>query len=94
MGCYVLPTLAAIVHYGFRKKIPSMNTKYQSWLNQLFLGGSIFGLVDHLWNGQLLAFSAADMALGVLITCVILAAWGIMVYVDKNKVLSRHKSIN
>ena len=87
MTCYAVPAVAAIIHFFMRKKSPS--SKYQRWLNQLFLGGAIFGVVDHLWNGELFLFGpnlAMDLALGVLITLVLVAVWGMMVYVDKRSV--------
>ena len=77
MGCYTIPAAAAIIHFFVRKSKPSLkNNKYHLWLNQLFLGGAIFGVVDHWWNGELLAFSARDMLLGVVITLVTIAIWG------------------
>jgi hypothetical protein len=84
MGCYTIPTAAAIVHFFMRKKKPSLKmSKHHLWLNQLFLGGAIFGVVDHWWNGELLAFSLKDMILGVVITAVIFAVWGYLVMFDK-----------
>ena len=54
MGCYIVPVVAAIIHYFFRKKIPSWkNNTHHDWLNLLFIGGAIFGVIDHLWNGEL-----------------------------------------
>ena len=50
------------------------------------MGGAIFGIVDHLWNGELLLISediGYDLLLGAVITTVIFVFWGIMVYVDK-----------
>jgi hypothetical protein len=87
MVCYIVPTTAAIVHFFMRKKIPSMKSnKYHVWLNQLFLGGAVFGIVDHLWNGELFLFGKNilwDLALGVTITLTIIIAWGIIVLFDK-----------
>ena len=80
MGCYIIPAASAIIHYFMRKKNPSMNTKHHLWLNQLLLGGAIFGVVDHLWNGELFLFSISDLALGALITVVIFASWNIIVW--------------
>ncbi len=86
MGCYTVPTAAAIIHFFMRKKNPGMKrSKHHLWLNQLFLGGAIFGVVDHWWNGELFAFSARDMLLGVVITLVTFAAWGYVVLMDTHK---------
>lgn len=80
MGCYVIPAIAAITHYCMRKKNPRFNTKNHRWLNLMFLGAGIFGVVDHLWNGELFLFSLPDLALGFVITAVILAAWQIITW--------------
>ena len=48
MGCYTVPATAAIVHFFVRKKVSSLKAdQYQSSLNQLLLGGAIFGVVEH-----------------------------------------------
>ncbi|MFC1690639.1 hypothetical protein ACFL0W_00535 [Nanoarchaeota archaeon] len=87
MGCYIVPTVAAIVHYFMREKIPSMkNSSHHVWLNLLFVGGSIFGIVDHLWNGELFMLGEKlflDITLGVTITLVIIIAWKIITVYDK-----------
>jgi uncharacterized membrane protein YoaK (UPF0700 family) len=83
MGCYAAPAVAAIVHYVLRKKNVSWKmSRHHRWLNLLFAGGAIFGIVDHLWNGELLAFSVRDMMLGLMITAVMLVCWGGIVVVD------------
>jgi len=87
MVCYIIPTVAAISHYFMRKKIPSMKHNAQhSWLNLLLVGGAIFGVVDHLWNGELFMFGGnlvMDLALGVAITLAIFVAWKLIVVFDK-----------
>ena len=83
MGCYAVPAAAAIIHYYMRKKNPNLQTKQHKWLNLLFIGGSIFGIVDHIWNGDLLSFSWSDILLGFVITATIMLSWGVMVYYDK-----------
>ncbi len=87
MVCYAIPSIAAIAHYFMRKRIPSMkNSKHHLWLNQLLLGGAIFGVVDHLWNGELLLIGdnlASDIALGITITLAIIGAWKLIVLRDK-----------
>ena len=84
MGCYVAPIAAAIVHFILRKKVkPWRHNRYHKWLNLLFGGAAIFGFVDHLWNGELLAFSVADMLLGLTITAVVLVSWAGIVWLDK-----------
>lgn len=90
MACYTVPTTAAIIHYFVRKKNPKLRLdKYHSRLNQMFLGGTLFGIIDHLWNKELLAFSLRDVLLGFIITLGIVVVWGITVYVDEMKIKSR-----
>ncbi len=46
----------------------------------MLYGGALFGVVDHLWNGQLFLIGGAplmDLLLGVTITAVIFGGWGI-----------------
>ena len=98
MVCYLVPTFAAIAHYFMRKKIPSMkNSSHHLWLNLLFIGGGIFGIVDHLWNGELLMFGEnliLDLALGVTITLVILIVWKLMIVYKRMSAESPNKIQN
>jgi len=92
MVCYVVPATAAVIVYGFRK----VNTEWKEkadyhWLNLLLSGASIFGVVDHLWNGELFLIGKnlmADLALGLTITLTIFAAWGAIVAMDRMKAAS------
>lgn len=50
------------------------------------LGGAIFGIVDHLWNGELFLISEEpmmDILLGVTITISIFVVWALIVAIDK-----------
>ncbi len=82
MGCYTVPAAAAIMHFLARKKSPNFKSKHQLWLNQLYLGAGIFGIIDHIWNRELLRFSMSDVLLGFLITLGITIAWAIIVTID------------
>ena len=86
MVCYAIPATAAIVHHFIRGNIPSWkNSQKQKSLNLLLFGGAIFGIVDHLWNGELLLIGPnilKDILLGVAITLTIMAAWAIMIYFE------------
>jgi hypothetical protein len=76
--CYTIPAAGAIVTSVIWGKTRNLKI---GWLNLLFWGGAIFGIVDHLYNGELFLVSkniAADLTLGVVITAVILGCWGIM----------------
>ncbi len=98
MCCYLVPTAAAIIHYFMRRFIPSYKSSYHhKWLNLLLVGGAMFGVVDHLWNGELFLFGNGlllDLALGLTITIVILIAWIIMVMYDKASITDKQKSVN
>ena len=78
MVCYIIPLVAAIISsiaWGSRRRGPA-----GWWLNLLLYGGAMFGLVDHLWNGELLLSGGAplmDLLLGATITAVIFGGWGI-----------------
>ena len=87
MVCYAVPAVAAVIHYATRKNIKSLKTNtHQLWLNMLLAGGAIFGVVDHLWNGELFLIGEnirSDILLGVTITIVIFVVWAIVVTLDK-----------
>lgn len=98
MGCYIVPLIAAIAHYGLRKKIKGFDNVHQLWLNLLFLGGAVFGVVDHIWNKELFLIGenlVFDLMLGVLITVVIFIVWLGVVVLDKSKksLLFNHQTV-
>jgi hypothetical protein len=81
--CYTVPLVASIITTirGRQKKEPKL-----WWLNFLLYGGTLFGVVDHIWNGELFLISASvvkDIALGFVITAVIFAGWGIIIALSK-----------
>jgi len=81
--CYTVPLAAAIITTirGRQKKEPKI-----WWLNLLLYGGTLFGVVDHIWNGELFLISASvgkDIALGFVITATIFACWGIILTLSK-----------
>ncbi|MFH0835581.1 MAG: hypothetical protein V1834_00265 [Candidatus Micrarchaeota archaeon] len=84
MVCYAVPTAAAILGLTKGKKFIA-NEKHRSWFNLLFTGGAIFGLVDHLWNGELFLIGpnlASDLLLGVTITLALGLTWLVAVKID------------
>jgi len=93
-----VPALAAIIHFFMRKKIPSFrNDKYHRLLNQLLLGGAVFGVVDHLWNGEIFLFGdklLLDLLLGVTITVVIFLVAGVMMIFDNASEKKHFKTEN
>lgn len=81
--CYTVPLAAAIIMTirGRQTKGPKL-----WWLNLMLYGGALFGVVDHLWNGELFLVSASwvkDIALGFVITAAIFAGWGIFLLLSK-----------
>lgn len=98
MVCYSIPVAAAIIHFVSRKKITRLqNNVHHLWLNLLLAGGAIFGLVDHLWNGELFLIGEAplmDLLLGVAITVMIFVVWLIFTSLNKMKMQTPTKSVN
>lgn len=81
--CYIVPTVAGVVSTVVWRKAKSPKLL---WLTLLFYGGAIFGIVDHLWHGELFLVSEnwlADIALGVVITLVIILSWIIVSLLSK-----------
>lgn len=89
MVCFVVPTIAAITHGVMRKNITSWkDNTHHLWLNLLLIGGAIFGLVDHWWNGELFLIGEnvlMDLMLGITITMAIVIIWAVLVIVDRSK---------
>ena len=82
--CYTVPTTAAIITTLMWRKNRSLKTW---WLILLLYGGSLFGIIDHLWNGELFLISkdwVKDLGLGVVITVAIFVTWGILLGLAKN----------
>jgi len=88
MTCYIIPLLATLAHYGMRKKIPTLNTDpKQGWLTMMLGGASMFGFIDHLWNGQLFLLGPNlewDLMLGTTITGAVVGLWA-LVRATRNK---------
>jgi len=89
MVCYVVPTIAAVIHGSMRKSVHSLkNNTYQLWLNLMLAGAGIFGFIDHLWNGELTLIGpniVSDLLLGTVITLVTIGLWALLVTYDKAK---------
>lgn len=52
----------------------------------MFLGAAFFGIIDHLWNGELFLISQnwmMDLALGFTITGGIIGGWGLIISTPK-----------
>ncbi len=96
MVCYAIPTTAAILHHFMRGRMPSWkNSQKHKSLNLLLLGGAIFGVVDHLWNGELFLVGPnilSDILLGFAITLTIIGAWAVMVRLEETSQKSASKA--
>ncbi|UCH71666.1 MAG: hypothetical protein JSW62_04510 [Thermoplasmatales archaeon] len=96
MVCYVVPMAAAIAHFTLRRNIADWKGNIRHlWLNLLFAGAAIFGVVDHWWNGELLLIGEnilTDIVLGVTITITIVFVWIIINALEKSKVKKPVKS--
>lgn len=82
MVCYTIPLAAGIIN-AVRRKTSHKKDKEGFWLNLLFGGASLFGVIDHMWNGELFLIGpnlVSDLALGTTITAGVLASWGIIVH--------------
>jgi len=83
--CYAVPLAGAVITSVIWKRTKS--TKVW-WLNLMFWGGALFGLVDHLWNRELFLISeniVSDLLLGVTITAVTMLVWAAALRVNKPK---------
>lgn len=90
MVCYAVPAAAAIIHGIIKRKNPKWkNNEQHRWLGLLLTGGSIFGIVDHLWNGEIFLIGKnifSDIALGFVITLAIFGVWFIYAVLCKEKI--------
>ncbi len=81
--CYTVPAAAAILTTFMRsnnKRAPLFS------LMLMFYGSALFGIIDHLWNGELFLISenwAKDLGLGVVITIATILAWVVVLSIVK-----------
>ncbi len=84
MVCYTIPLGAAIVSsilWRYKKSGPA-----GFWLVLLLCGSALFGVVDHLWNGELFLIGqniASDLLLGCTITSTAFCGWGVILGIAK-----------
>jgi len=73
--CYIIPVGGAVItSFVWKKK----KTLKLWWLNLMFYGGALFGIIDHLWNRELFLISEnwiMDLFLGVVISLGIILFW-------------------
>jgi hypothetical protein len=92
MACYIVP-LAATLSTFIGRKITGRPGAQSFWLSIMLLGGALFGVIDHAFNGELFMISSnlgADLALGGMITAGITATWGGLVLI-KSDILTEHR---
>ncbi|MEO0097636.1 MAG: hypothetical protein ABIK78_06040 [candidate division WOR-3 bacterium] len=85
--CYTIPTITLIFLSVINKKL-KIKASEKSWLFLLLLGAVIFGVVDHLWNGEIFLIGEnplKDIALGIVITISVFIVWRIIVYIYKTR---------
>jgi hypothetical protein len=93
MVCYIVP-LAATLSTLVGRKVTGRSGVHSFWLSIMLLGGSLFGLVDHAFSGELFMFSSnigADLALGGMITAGITATWGGIVMIKGFSITDHRK---
>jgi hypothetical protein len=81
--CYTVPLAAAITTSFIWKKKKNLKLWY---LNLMFSGGSLFGVIDHLWNKELFLISRdwiKDLCLGGVITGGLILAWTVILILAK-----------
>jgi len=81
--CYLGPTTAAIVTTFMWKSKKALSL---FWLMLMFYGGALFGVIDHLWNGELFLISenwVKDIMLGVVITAGIILVWRVILFLAR-----------
>jgi len=93
--CYVAPVVGAVITSALWSKTKSVKVW---WITLLFSGGALFGVIDHLWNGELFLISeniVSDLLLGVAIVAVILVSWGVTVVCSRvNPTLANYVKVS
>ncbi len=82
MACWTVPLIATLLTYIGRHTSHSKDI-HGFWLNIMLLGGTVFGVIDHLWYGELFIIGAnwaMDLALGGAITAGITACCGAITF--------------
>jgi len=82
MVCWVVPLMTMLIVSSIRKLFHKRDD-HTFWLNIMLLGGTVFGLIDHIWNGELFLIGSnwmMDLALGSVITGGIGACWCVIIF--------------
>ncbi|MCK5580641.1 MAG: hypothetical protein KAJ18_05140 [Candidatus Omnitrophica bacterium] len=93
--CYAIPVVGAVITSVVWKKTKDVKIW---WLNIMFYGGAVFGIVDHLWNGELFVVPenlAHDLWLGCFISLAVIVCWlGLVRMSQKNPVLASYVRVD
>ncbi len=84
LACWIVPLAAAVISSIVWRAFKRGPAGW--WLNLLLYGGSLFGVVDHVWHGELFLIGEAplmDLLLGATITATIFCGWGIVLGIAK-----------
>lgn len=93
MVCWTIPLMAAVITYGITRG-RGLRDSRGWWLNLMFLGGALFGVIDHLWYGELFLISEywlMDAALGSVIAGGTFGCWGVIVFIPGITRSIRHR---
>jgi hypothetical protein len=124
MACFVVPLGEAIVTTVIQKVVEKKEKKSGivktgssgltwsrrlSWLNKMLWGGSVMLVIDHVWNGEVVAYppfltameNPANVApmlkeiatLGVTMAVAVTVIWGVIVLVAELKTRSASRII-
>jgi len=77
--CYAAPIAGAIITTFLNNSRKSVKLW---WLSLMFYGGALFGIIDHVWAGELLVVPenlAGDIALGVVISISTVLMWAFLI---------------
>ncbi|MEM7820366.1 MAG: hypothetical protein QW227_00265 [Candidatus Aenigmatarchaeota archaeon] len=94
MVCWVVPLMTAIICH-VRRMIRHDKGARGFWLNIMLLGGALFGMIDHIWNGELFLIGTnwvMDLVLGSIITGGITVSWSIIAF--KTEIMDLTRQLN
>ena len=90
--CYVAPVIGAVITTAVWRKAKSAKLW---WLTLMFYGSALFGIIDHLWKGELFLISeniTSDLLLGMTIVAITFTVWGAIVMVGDKKIRKNQKT--
>jgi hypothetical protein len=94
MVCYIIPLATGLITVA-RRKVMHKKDKEGLWLSLMFAGASVFGVIEHAWNGELMMIGpniASDLALGTAITAGVFVSWGAAV--NKDRIFESFKALS